>query len=172
MPKYLRTPKGLLYRITRVDAYPEDGDGEATYWSHDRYLDDVTLLNQAPHPVWDQAIGRTVRQSSETTALDVKHPAAAPMADPEPLARQFCDGLRTVLTDHELATIRDRNRHETEPGVCHTHDFIDANLIMLAAWEHLDLPTRYGSPHPDHYALWGAAWQTAMDWEFTPPTTP
>ena len=269
MSKHLRTPDGHLYRITKIEGYPEGG-GFATYWSDAHGLDDVTLLDQAPDPAWYQAqveidglpgpwpawlrrdqrwngwvvpeftpetadqiwaafdgstgddsryttvgegadrtwiytydeeepeafglgtfeiagqtrtlvslggmswcwsIAEPEDDASESEALDVKH-STDPMADPTPLARMFCEGLHNVLTDQELHTIRHRNRHETEPGICHTHDFIDANLIMLAAWEHLDLPTRYGSPHPDHYSLWGSAWQTAMDWGFTPPTTP
>lgn len=55
---------------------------------------------------------------------------------PTELADAFSKHLRETLTAEQLRKVVIRNRHETEPTVCHSHDFCDANESMLeAAWE-------------------------------------
>ena len=49
------------------------------------------------------------------------------------LAQAFSARLRTVLTADEMTEVIARNRTETSPNVCHSHDFCDANEVMLDA---------------------------------------
>ncbi len=50
------------------------------------------------------------------------------------LATEFCRTLRHWLTPEELAEAVRLNAAETDPGICHTHDFCDANQAMLDAF--------------------------------------
>lgn len=83
------------------------------------------------------------------------------------LAERIADGFIKVLQDWltagELAEIDRRNAAEPDQGVCHSHDFCDANMAMLEPFEAatgtspvedttLDWPVR----------LWGAAWSIAL----------
>jgi hypothetical protein len=72
--------------------------------------------------------------------------------------------IRAELTEDELADVLAMNARETDPGVCHTHDFIDSNVTMAAA---LDAVGVEASVHRDdasakaYTALWNEAWNLA-----------
>jgi len=53
------------------------------------------------------------------------------------LAKAFCDEMVDHLSADALAQVRKRNSKEKNPGVCHSHDFCDANMVMAAAWHKL-----------------------------------
>lgn len=57
----------------------------------------------------------------------------------EVLACAFAKNLALVLTAGEWRDMRLRNRTTIGP-VCASHDFLDANMVMLAAWEHCRRP--------------------------------
>nr|WP_315186506.1 hypothetical protein [uncultured Albidiferax sp.] len=46
------------------------------------------------------------------------------------LALEFSQGLHAHLTPEQMREIVKRNRRETVPGVCHSHDFCDANVVL------------------------------------------
>ena len=78
------------------------------------------------------------------------------------LAQCFSAQLGEALTVHQLQQV---NRLNEEDGphspVCHSHDFCDANMFMLAAWEEM-----LGSGTPDlnddaNNELWADAWAIA-----------
>lgn len=46
------------------------------------------------------------------------------------LAIEFCDAMREALTPDQLRQVVERNQAETHAGVCHSHDFCDANMVM------------------------------------------
>jgi hypothetical protein len=48
------------------------------------------------------------------------------------LAAEFAKRLREDLNDDTIAEVNRRNRSETS-GVCHSHDFCDANVAMIGA---------------------------------------
>lgn len=81
----------------------------------------------------------------------------------EDLAAKFAGVLKEWLTDDQFEEMRLRNRAEAGPGVCHSHDFCDANMAMHEAF------TSFGvDPLPDdgdmaqeNIALWNAAWDLA-----------
>jgi hypothetical protein len=49
------------------------------------------------------------------------------------LARAFSRRLQATLTARELAEAIALNKVETSPDVCHSHDYCDANMVMLDA---------------------------------------
>lgn len=49
------------------------------------------------------------------------------------LAKAFCDALCDEMGADDLASIIHRNAIEQDPNVCHTHDYVDANQVMLNA---------------------------------------
>lgn len=81
------------------------------------------------------------------------------------LARLFSEGLKEALTYQEFSQVLDRNAHETNPGVCHTHDFIDANMIMSDAFVAMAGHEVDGNSDDD-VDLWNAAWDIAKAAKF------
>lgn len=83
------------------------------------------------------------------------------LPSPHELARGFSRVLRKRLSPDELAECVRRNDSEANPGICHSHDFCDANMAMAEAWELLT-----SLPHCPE-ALWDAAWNIAKTSNFT-----
>lgn len=48
----------------------------------------------------------------------------------EALALEFSQGLHSYLTEEQLAEVVRLNLAETSPGICHSHDFCDANMVL------------------------------------------
>jgi hypothetical protein len=72
------------------------------------------------------------------------------------IADTFVRLLRVELSPAAFAEMQRRNC--TAPaGVCASHDFCDANVVMLAAFEAHELV-----PDMDDPTLWNAAWERAM----------
>lgn len=86
------------------------------------------------------------------------------------LAGEFCVTLRNELTAEEIAYVNARNAVEPAgSGVCHSHDYCDANMVMQKAFENLGIPTPVDSDNPDddeRFGLWNAAWDIAKDAKF------
>lgn len=80
----------------------------------------------------------------------------------EPLAERFSELMRRDLEPVEFALVVEMNAANChDPQVCHSHDFIDANMTMEEAF--LDVT---GLPGVDvssdeHTALWSRAWDVA-----------
>jgi hypothetical protein len=84
----------------------------------------------------------------------------------EVLAERFVTHMRESLTRAQLAEVDARNAVESDPGICHSHDFCDANVVMLAAWEDVGLKfdddlAGEGDLNPKGAALWNEAWDLA-----------
>lgn len=71
------------------------------------------------------------------------------------LAKEFCQFINWWMSAEELAEANKRNAAEANPSVCHTHDFIDANEAMIAAFENFNLDVL------DAPELCDAAWNLA-----------
>ena len=79
---------------------------------------------------------------------------------PATLARSFCAELRKTLTAAQLAVVLRRNASpDRDPSVCHSHDFCDANEVMLAATKKCRM--RFDFNSDAHSVLWKAAWRMA-----------
>lgn len=88
------------------------------------------------------------------------------LPSPEALARKFCEVLRQHLSAHELASAIMLNRNEESPNVCHTHDFCDANMTMLAAMESFGVVYESAAEQQDFCRVWNEAWMIAKASEF------
>lgn len=53
----------------------------------------------------------------------------------ERLAREFSDGIRSILSPEEMADVVEKNRATGPGGPCATHDHVDANVVMLVAFK-------------------------------------
>lgn len=85
-------------------------------------------------------------------------PATAPSA--QQLADRFAVVLRSWLTAEEWAKVRVRNASETDPHVCHSHDFCDANMAMDEAWGSF-MNAHIDADDEAQAKLWSDAWDIA-----------
>ncbi len=81
------------------------------------------------------------------------------------LAKEFCRVIREDLTPEQLTEVLKRNAAEPSDAICHTHDFIDANMSMLEAWQALNLPAQDGNDETQ-CACWNSAWALAKSSQF------
>lgn len=95
----------------------------------------------------------------------------------EPLARKFSEMLLNDLGHRTMIEICARNddaRAADQVHTCASHDFCDANMVMLAAVESLDIRDDAGQPVDVEYlvddtnanTLWNSAWNMAVDNRF------
>lgn len=93
--------------------------------------------------------------------------AALDTASPVKIAGAFVALLRRDLTPTQWAEMRERNATpDYAAGACASHDYCDANMIMLEACETLGVPTvlDFTDGEPDHEKacqVWNAAWEIA-----------
>ncbi len=77
----------------------------------------------------------------------------------ETLALEFSQGLRSHITEEQMAEVIRRNRAEASPGICHSHDFCDANMFLY------DVFMKYGMNPVEEGGLdrWGDLWDRAWN---------
>jgi hypothetical protein len=93
-----------------------------------------------------------------------ERPAEQPT--PDAIADKFLALLRDELGDARFALVCERNLAEANVGICHSHDFCDANMIMNAAFEAFDLLASDDDETPmsdKHVALWNDGWERATN---------
>ena len=85
------------------------------------------------------------------------------MNDPDALASEFCAVLRSWLTPEQMEEVVRRNKVETHPGICHSHDFCDANEVMLQAARNLGLLSQIEDIDERYLVedIWDEAWNRA-----------
>jgi aminoglycoside phosphotransferase len=79
------------------------------------------------------------------------------------LAKAFAEELNKTLTAEQMEEVNRLNAAEENDGICHSHDFCDANVIMLNAWQLID-PTADCTQiirSPKLAAKWNIAWDMA-----------
>lgn len=91
------------------------------------------------------------------------------------LSNEFSKIVNAEYSECELADVIALNRVEASEGVCHTHDYYDANEFMAQAFREVlgrDL-VFYNSDEPETQAqydsdveLWNAAWDMSKTNEF------
>lgn len=62
---------------------------------------------------------------------------AKPLPSPERVAAEFVSVLRSWLSKHEWQEMVRLNAASESSGICHSHDYCDANQAMLEALERL-----------------------------------
>jgi hypothetical protein len=91
------------------------------------------------------------------------------MASAQDLARTFSRLLWADLTVGQMETVIERNRVDgANSGVCHSHDFCDANMVMAEAFDACCTPVFNDAGEiPEATAqLWDEAWGLAKKSEF------
>lgn len=74
---------------------------------------------------------------------------------------RFFHVLQEWLSPLELRKVRERNAHESNDGICHSHDYCDANEAMGAAFDYYNLPWATDEHQDEWMSLWNAAWEYA-----------
>lgn len=80
------------------------------------------------------------------------------------IADQFVANLREDLSAETMAEIVRLNMTPAYAGCCASHDFCDANVYMLAAWESLTHREMDAASQEDA-DLWNAAWDQARRYQ-------
>lgn len=78
----------------------------------------------------------------------------------EQIARQFSVRLLCYLGADKLAEVNRRNSSR-QPGVCHSHDFCDANVFMARAYR-AATGKQMRCNNNDDCIVWGNAWDIAI----------
>jgi hypothetical protein len=80
--------------------------------------------------------------------------------------------MREAMVPEEINEVVRRNRDESDDGICHSHDFCDANEVMLTAWQAAFSGTpsflegNTGPQASRDMATWNEAWRIAKGKEF------
>lgn len=127
---------------TFVVTHPDQDDGP------ERYEATTILVDGRLIPVWGVGAG------SWTWSLVPCPPIV--------LAREFCKQLKETLTPTEFSESQQRNLADPDPRICHSHDFCDANQIMLNAMDELGIDDDVvWNEDNDGTELVNAAWDIA-----------
>ncbi len=79
------------------------------------------------------------------------------MNDIERIAAEFDRRIAARLTARQYARAIALNRAEKNPGICHTHDFCDANVFMAEALETV-MGRAFDWYDDTDLDLWNRAW--------------
>lgn len=80
------------------------------------------------------------------------------------LAAKFSARLCDVLTSEELDKVLELNAVETNPNICHSHDFCDPNQVMLDVFDICSI--EYDPQDDKQRELIDLAWTIAKDDDF------
>jgi len=87
-------------------------------------------------------------------------------ADITKLAKQFAKLLSEEIGDDNMKAVVAANKKEKSSGVCHSHDYCDANMVMADAFKVLDIDLEKDYPDAVQNAqivsIWNAAWDEAF----------
>jgi hypothetical protein len=83
-----------------------------------------------------------------------------PLANPETVGDEFVAILTDWLTDYEIDVIRSHNTTPAYAYSCASHNFCDANMAMLTAFEVIT-ECDYDLDNQSHVDLFNAAWDYA-----------
>lgn len=85
------------------------------------------------------------------------------------LAAEFCRELVREIGNENLDELNARQAAETNPNICHSHDYCDANQVMLDALSAIDADAAANytaSPNDPLNATINEAWKIARENEF------
>ena len=88
----------------------------------------------------------------------------------ESIAKKFAELLKKEIGDENLAETVALNAKEKSSGICHSHDFCDANMVMAEAFTAvgIDLDKDYPDMTQNETitGIWGDAWDLAIKNKF------
>jgi hypothetical protein len=107
---------------------------------------------------WDNELQVFLHDSEVTPCAFEASPMVARLAE------VFTARLKAEMTPSEWAEMCKRNA-TADSLTCHSHDFLDANMIMADAWRYAVgadfLPDDDSEPSQSSVDLWNAAWDHA-----------
>lgn len=77
------------------------------------------------------------------------------------IAKTFVVLLKLVVSKEEYKEIVILNKNETIKDICHSHDFIEANEVMVEAFKINEQP--FDLNDQEDIILWGNAWDRAQE---------
>lgn len=80
------------------------------------------------------------------------------------VSRTFSMLIKGSMTADELKEVIRRNDADTDPACCHSHDFVDANMLMDEAFKANNINLDINSD--DHICIWSDAWLIAKENDF------
>lgn len=153
----------------------------ATHWGYDfNDQSEWTGADEGRTCLYDFLAGAVVNDDTRSNGnqdddiTDLTEPGApysVANITPAQLAAAFSVELRNELSPDGIRDVIDLNKDEKHPDVCHSHDFCDANMVMLAALARLlgvdQDAVLVGSREPDEQmTLWNDAWGLAKRHDF------
>jgi len=89
---------------------------------------------------------------------------------PQNLEVAFRREMNAQLEPAQILEIIQLNDAEANPNICHSHDFCDANEVMLAAWEaETGEPCEFDAGCERTVSIMNEAWRLAKQARFTDP---
>lgn len=82
------------------------------------------------------------------------------------LALEFSRGLHAYLTPEQMEEVVERNSSETSPGICHSHDFCDANMFLHEVFMKFGMDVADEGGMEKYGYLWDQAWNLAKSHGF------
>lgn len=79
------------------------------------------------------------------------------------LSDTFVNMLKDKMSVADFEKMQELNKAETNKRICHSHDFTDANAVMLSAFEKCFSDTTFDFDNGDHINLFNAAWNLAKN---------
>ena len=142
------------------DAFQEDPIHEVSRVLHEYAascgmggkLADRTLMDLNGQPV------------GEVTVVDLDVPFVT-----DQLAAAFCRMIWVEIGDEDMEIVIQENAADHDKTICHTHDYVDANQVMIDAWNRLraaDLLPGIEVDDPSHMAIFNNAWLRARNADF------
>lgn len=86
--------------------------------------------------------------------------------DTQVLAREFSAALRALLSADQMQMVIERNAEETNPRICHSHDFCDANVVLLEVFLSHGMDPADEGGMERWGGLWDATWNLAKAQKF------
>jgi len=84
----------------------------------------------------------------------------------ETLAKEFSQSLKSALSSEEMNDLVKKNQSEKIPGICHSHDYCDANMVLHKVFmKHgMDIADEGGRERWGE--MWDSAWNLAKSNDF------
>jgi len=79
------------------------------------------------------------------------------MNDTQKISNAFNNKMREWLDDDEFNSLIKKTKSQTDPNVCHTHDYCDANVIMDECFVEI-LGREHDCASQTDADIWNDAW--------------
>lgn len=119
-------------------------------------------VNRRENAAYTEMLLTAKRAAAEAVRLRLVESVAVPAL----VAEQFLHVLGETIGRETLHVVRMRNMAEPDSDVCHSHDFCDANMVMVEAMASLgvDALPEDSDGMPDEVVdLWNRSWDLAKE---------